>query len=429
MSGLTGLWPRGGLWRHRDFLNLWGAETVSQFGSQVTLLALPLAAILVLDASAFEVAVLGTVEFLPFLLFSLPAGVWVDRLARKPILVWADIGRAVVLASVPAAYLADALTIWQLYAVAFVAGTLTVFFDVAYMSYLPSLVEPEELVDGNAKLEISRSGAQLAGPAVAGGLVEIFRAPLAIFIDAVSFVASALFLFRIKREERVEAPSRESRLGMRKELAEGLRFIFRNPYIRSIAASTAVFNFFSNVWGAVLLVFAVRELELEPGLIGVILAIGNVGAIAGALASSRLPRAIGLGRAIVVGAMMGAGGLLIPLATPSTAAPLFVASFAILGFGVVVYNTSGISLMQAITPDRLLGRMNASRRFIVWGAIPLGALVGGAIAAATDLRTAIWVGTIGNSLAFLPVLLSPIRSLERVPVPVESTTAADAAVP
>jgi MFS family permease len=415
MRLLAGIWPRGGLWRHADFLRLWGAETVSQFGSQVTLLALPLAAILVLDASAFEVAVLGTVEFLPFLLFSLPAGVWVDRLARKPILIWADIGRAVVLASVPAAYLADALTIWQLYAVAFVAGTLTVFFDVAYMSYLPSLVEPDELVDGNAKLEISRSGAQLAGPAVAGGLVEIFRAPLAIFIDAVSFVGSALFLFRIKREERVEAPSRESRLGMRKELAEGLRFIFRNPYIRSIAASTATFNFFSNVWGAVLLVFAVRELELEPGLIGVILAIGNVGALAGALASSRFPRAIGLGRAIVVSAMMGAGALLIPLATPSTAAPLLVASFAILGFGVVVYNTSGISLMQAITPDRLLGRMNASRRFIVWGTIPLGALVGGAIAAATDLRTAIWVGTIGNSLAFLPVLFSPVRSLERVP--------------
>jgi MFS family permease len=427
MRALSRVWPHGGLWRRADFLRLWGAETVSQFGSQVTLLALPLAAILVLDASAFEVAVLGTVEFLPFLLFSLPAGVWVDRLARKPILVWADIGRAVVLASVPAAYLADALTIWQLYAVAFVAGTLTVFFDVAYMSYLPSLVEPDELVDGNAKLEISRSGAQLAGPAVAGGLVEIFRAPLAIFIDAVSFVASALFLFRIRREERVEAPSRESRLGMRKELAEGLRFILRNRYIRSIAASTAIFNFFSNVWGAVLLVFAVRELELEPGLIGVILAIGNVGALAGALASSRFPRAIGIGRAIVVSAMMGAGGLLIPLSTPSTAAPLFVASFAIIGFGVVVYNTTGISLMQAITPDRLLGRMNASRRFIVWGAIPLGALVGGAVAATTDLRTAIWVGTIGNSLAFLPVLLSPIRSLERVPEPVEVTTAPEAA--
>ena len=197
------VWPRGGLWRHPDFLRLWSAQTISQFGSQISQLALPLAAILVLDASAFEVALLGTVEFLPFLLFALPAGVWVDRLRRKPILVLGDLGRALALGSIPLAYAFDALTIWQLYAVGFVVGVCTVFFDVAYQSYLPSLVERESLVEGNSKLEISRSAAQLAGPGLAGALIGAITAPYAILLDAVSFVGSAVLVFRIRRPEVV----------------------------------------------------------------------------------------------------------------------------------------------------------------------------------------------------------------------------------
>jgi MFS family permease len=428
MKRLTGVWPQGGLWRHADFLKLWGAETVSQFGTQITLLALPLAAILVLDASAFEVALLGTLDFLPFLLFSLPAGVWVDRLRRRPILIWADLGRALVLATIPIAYVLDALTIWQLYAVGFAAGVFTVFFDVAYMSYLPSLVARGQLVEGNAKLEISRSAAQLAGPGLAGVLVELIKAPLAIVVDAVSFVVSAFMVRRIRREEEVNL-SAADRSGMRRELTEGLRYILEEPYIRAIASSTATFNFFSNVWGAVLLVFVVRELELGPGVIGVTLAIGNVGALVGAMTTSWLARRVPIGRLMILSGMCGAGALLVPLASPASAIPLLIGALAILGFGVVVYNTNGISLMQAITPDRLLGRMNASRRFIVWGTIPLGALAGGAIAGATDLRTAIWVGAIGNALAFLPVLFSPVRTLDRIPEPVEAAPVLDAVTP
>jgi hypothetical protein len=227
-------------------MRLWSAQTISQFGSQVTLLALPLAAIVLLDASAFEVAVLSAVEGAPWLLFSLPIGAWVDRVLWKPILVAADVGRAPVLLSVPLAYGLDALTIWQLYAVGFATGVLTVFFDVAYQSYLPSLVERSKLEEGNSKLEISRSGAQLAGPGFAGALVDLLTAPVAILFDALSFLGSAAWLARIEREERLEARGvKRARLIV--EIREGLRFVARNPYLRPSMAYVAAFNFFSNV--------------------------------------------------------------------------------------------------------------------------------------------------------------------------------------
>ncbi|HUH15403.1 MAG TPA: MFS transporter, partial [Gaiellaceae bacterium] len=250
----------GGLWRHRDFLWLWSSQTVSQFGSQVSLLALPLVAIAVLGASAFEVALLGVVEFLPFLLFSLPAGVWVDRLPRRPILVVADLVRAAALATIPIAYWLDGLTIWQLYAVGFVVGIGTVFFDVAYQSYLPSLVARDELSEGNSKLEVSRSAAQLGGPGVGGVLISILTAPMAVAVDAVSFVVSALLLGRIRSAER--EPAREERRPLLSELWEGLRYVIRHEYVRGMAASVAIFNFFGNVGGSILLVYLVRELGL-----------------------------------------------------------------------------------------------------------------------------------------------------------------------
>ena len=212
---MRSLWPHGGLWRHQDFLKLWSAQTISLVGTQISQLAIPLAAILVLDASAFEVAVVGVAEFLPFLLFALPAGVWVDRLRRKPILVIADVGRGLALATIPLSYAFDALTIWQLYVVGFLVGTLTVFFDVAYQSYLPSLVKREQLVDGNSKLEISRSAASLAGPDIAGVLVAAITAPYAILVDAISFFASGGFILGIRRSE--PQPERAEDRSMRKQ--------------------------------------------------------------------------------------------------------------------------------------------------------------------------------------------------------------------
>jgi MFS family permease len=420
MQAIGGLWPRGGLWRHADFLKLWSAETTSQLGSQVTLLALPLVAILTLEVSAFEVALLSVIEFAPFILVSLPAGVWVDRMRRKQILVVADIGRALLLATIPVAYWLDVLTIWQLYAVGFTVGVLTVFFDVAYQSYLPSLVDRNQLVEGNAKLEVSRSGAQIAGPSIAGPLVQILTAPVALVADALSFLASGLFLFGIRKEERLpdRAPG-QGKPKMRRELAEGLRYVLGHRYLRWIAAATAAFNFWGNVMWAVLLVYAVRVLDLSPSEIGLVFAIGNVGYLVGAITTSRISAALGVGPTIVLGAAMGAAELLVPLAPRDGPLPYLIVSQAIVGFGLPLYNVTQVSLRQAITPERLQGRMNSVMRFIVWGVIPLGGLAGGAIASGVSLRAAIWIGAVGVSLAFLPVLLSPVRSLRTIPEPIE----------
>jgi MFS family permease len=428
-TSLSAIWPRGGLWRHGDFLKLWSAETVSQVGSQVSGLAIPLVAIITLEVTPFQVALLNVVEFAPFILVSLPAGVWVDRLPRRPILIIGDLGRAALLASIPIAYGLDVLTIYQLYAVGFAVGVLTVFFDVAYQSYLPSLVSRDQLVEGNSKLEISRSGAQLAGPAMAGALVQALTAPVAVFVDAVSFVGSGLFVLGIRRREDV--PEREHGRspfsGMRAELSEGLRYVVGHRYLRWIAASTATFNFFGNVMFAIFLVYAVRELDLSPGVIGLIFALGNVGYLIGALSSNRLAVWLGVGWTIVLGAATGIASLLIPLAPQDSPIPFLVAALLITSFGVVVYNVTQVSLRQAITPERMQGRMNSIMRFIVWGVIPLGTLVGGAIATTVDLRAAIWVGAAGISLAFLPVILSPVRSLRRMPDPVDQPSPAEAA--
>jgi MFS family permease len=396
-------------------MRLWSAQTISQVGTQITFLALPLAAIVVLDASAFEVAVLGALEWTPWLLFSLPVGAWVDRVLRKPVLVVADVGRALVLLSVPLAYGLDALTIWQLYAVGFAIGVLTVFFDVAYQSYLPSLVERDQLEEGNAKLEISRSGAQLAGPGFAGVLVDLVTAPVAILADAISFLVSALFLATIRRDEAaVERPSEPTRLHV--EILEGVRYVLTHPYLRPSMAFVAVSNFFGTVMFSILLVYAVRELDLGPAAIGLIFALGNVGFLAGAALSTRISNRFGVGPTLVGSAVLvGWPLLLIPLAPENAAPPFLVAAYALAGFGGVVYNVTGLSLMQAITPNRLLGRMNASRRFVVWGVIPLGSLVGGALATVIGLRPTLFVGAIGGCLAFVPVLFSPVRSVMRIP--------------
>ena len=421
-------WRRpGGLWLHRDFRNLWAAETISVFGTQISQLALPLVAVITLEASAFQVALLGVIQFAPFILISLPAGVWVDRMRRKPILVTADVGRALLLASIPVTYWLDALTIWQLYGVGFFVGILTVFFDVSYQSYLPSLVKRDALVEGNSKLEISRSAAQLSGPGLAGLFVEAFKAPGAVLLDAISFFLSAVFLFRIKAEE--SAPTKAERQagpGMKEEVKEGLRWVFGNRYLRWIAASTATFNFFGNIVFAVYLVFAVRELELRPGLIGVVFAVSNIGYLVGALLANRLSRRFGVGPTIIIGASGSISLILLAAAPTSNPIPFLIAAQAISGMGIPIYNITQVSFRQAITPERLQGRMNSVMRFIVWGVMPLGALLGGALASWFGLRTAIWVGAIGMSLAVLPVLLSPVRTLREMPEPVDEPLPSEA---
>jgi len=403
----------GGLWRHRDFLSLWGAETISQFGSQVTFLALPLVAILALHETTFKVALLTTIEFLPFLLFALPAGVWVDRLRRRPILILGDLGRAVALVSVPLAHWLGMLTIWQLYVVGFVTGVCTVFFDVAYQSYLPALVGREQIVEGNSKLETSRSAAQIAGPGLAGALVAALTAPVAILVDAISFLVSAAFLGRIRQHE--EVPPREARGTLRVELLEGLRYVLRHSYQRGLVGAVALSNFFGNVVYSIVLVYAVRELDLSAATIGVVLALGNIGTLVAALTARRISDRIGVGKTIVSSALLfGPGTLLIAVAPKELAIPFFIASGFVVGFGVILFNVTAISLIQAITPDRMLGRANASQRFVVWGVIPVGGLVGGTLASTIGLRETIFVGAIGSLFAVIPILVSPIRSVGRM---------------
>jgi MFS family permease len=412
------LWPEGGLWRHSDFLKLWSAETVSQFGTQISLLALPLVAIDVLHVSAFKVAALTTVEFLPFLLVSLPAGVWVDRLPRRPILIAGDLARAGLLASIPIAYAMDALTIWQLYGVGFFVGIATVFFDIAYQSYLPALVERQQIIDGNAKLEISRSAAQLGGPGIAGLLVGWLRAPAAILVDAVSFFGSALFIFSIRKLELSQA-DRAPRRKMRTELREGLSYVLRHPYLKNIAACTALFNFFGLMGFAVLLVFARRQLDLSPEAIGLAFTLSNFGPLLAALSANRIFARLGVGRTIIVSSILGGPMfLVIPFAPHGQAALAWlIPAILVGGFMGVVYNIAQVSLRQAITPERIQGRMNSVMRFIVWGAIPLGSFTGGVLSSVIGLKTTLIVSGVGCSFAFLPVLFSPVRSVREMPEP------------
>jgi MFS family permease len=418
----------GGLWGHRDFRNLWAAETISVFGSQFTGLALPLVAVLLLDASAFAVSALVVIEFLPFILLAIPAGVWVDRMKRKPILVVGDLSRAVLLASLPLAYALDALTLAHLYAVGFLVGVATVFFDVAYQSYLPSLVNRDQLVEGNSKLEISRSTSQLAGPGAAGVIVSALGATVAILLDAISFLLSALFLFSIRKTEALpERPEHEARPSMLADAREGLGFVLRNRYLRAISICTASSNFFWSMGGAILVVYAVRELEMSPAAIGLAFSLGNAGPLLAAFTTNKISSRLGIGRTILWSSVVFSAAMLpVPLATKANPVPFLVVSAAVGGFAAVAYNITQVSFRQAICPERMQGRMNAVIRFMVWGTMPVGALLGGTLGTWFGLRTALWVAAVGAFFTFLPILLSPVRTLREVPEPVDELLPSEA---
>ncbi|HEX8100167.1 MAG TPA: MFS transporter, partial [Actinomycetota bacterium] len=368
---------------------------------------------------------------LPFLLVGLPAGVWVDRLRRRPILIAADLGRAVSLASIPVTYALHALTLRQLYAVAFFNGTLTVFFDVAYMSYLPRLVERTQLVEGNSKLEISRSGAELAGPGLAGLLIQVLSAPVAIVADAASFLGSALFLSLIRRKESLHPRvSRKERPRMRTEIKEGLRYVLRHRLLFPIAVCTSFTNLFSHMVFAIYLVYAVRALHLSPGLIGVIFALGNVGFLLGAISANRIASRLGLGTTIWAAAgIFGPSLILIPLAPASAPTPFLIAAWFLGSFGSVVFNVNQISLRQATAPDRIQGRMNATIRFLVWGTMPIGAFLGGALGSVLGLRPTLFIASIGALFVVLPVVLSPVRNLRGIPEPDEEPAPTEQTIP
>ena len=406
---------RRSLWRHGNFVKLWSAQTISQFGDEITQLALPLVAILTLEATPFQIGLLGTFQFLPFILLTIPAGVWVDRMRRKPILIGADIGRAVLLTSIPVAFVGGWLSIPQLYVVAFAVGCLEVFFDVAYQSYLPAVVDRDQLVEGNSKLELSMSASMVIGPGIAGFLVELVRAPFAILFDALSYVGAVIMLLFIRRPEMpppAHDPATGSRPSMRTEAAEGLRYVLGHRYLRYIAACTGTLNLFGNIGGVILILYIVDELGVNAGTLGVIFAIANLGVLLGALSAERLARWFGLGRTIVGSAVASPFALVAVAIAPRDAPiPLLVVGGVIGAATAVIYNINQVSLRQAITPERMQGRMNATMRFIVWGTIPIGSIAGGLLGGLIGLQATIWVGAIGSFIGFLPVLLSPVRSL------------------
>ena len=349
---------------------------------------------------------------------------------RKRILVAGDVGRAVLLGSIPIAYVFDALTLGQLYVVGFLVGICTVFFDVAYQSYLPSLVERNQIIEGNSKLEITRSAAQIGGPGFAGILIQVFTAPYAVLIDAVSFVASGLFIFRIRAAEETRSGSK-GRTARSRACGPSSRrastSCSRNPNLRAQAGCTSTSNFFSSVGFSIILVYAVRELDLSAGLIGFIFSLGALGGLLAAVSATRISSRFGIGpTTIVMAAFFGPTMLLYAVAPAGNAAvPLLVTAQLIFGFTVVVYNIVQVSYRQAICPPRMQGRMNSVMRFIVWGTIPLGTLTGGALASWIGLRETIVIGAIGGGLAVLWIVFSPQRHLRDMPEPVDDEAATE----
>jgi MFS family permease len=422
---------RRSLWRHSDYVKIWSAATVSLMGSQISLIAIPFIAAVVLHAAAFQVAMMGMVEMLPFILFALPAGAWLDRVRHRPVLIAGDLGRAAALITIPVAYALGVLTIWQLYAVGFVTGVLTVFFDVADQSYLPVLVDADDLVEGNAKLQISASAAQILGPGLGGGLIGLVAAPFAIFVDAASFLASGGLISLICKHE--PKPQRKlaadgSHTSLRQEMAEGLRYVSGNRHLRMIAGSTGTANLGSSLAFSIFPIFVYVELGLTPGLVGTAFGLGGVGVLLGAVTAAPLARRLGVGP-VIVGSIFASGPATFIIVflphTPLVAGAMLMSSMFLTSFTGVVYNINQISFRQAITPLDMQGRMNATMRFMVWGTMPLGAIVGGTLASFLPLRTTILIGAAIESLAFLWVLASPVRSLREIPRTARFEPAAD----
>jgi MFS family permease len=409
--------PSGTLWRNPAFLNLWAAETISQFGAQITLITMPLIAALTLSASPLQMGLLSAAMTAPSLLLGLFVGVWVDRLRRRPILIAADLARAIALLIVPIAWWLGFLSFPVLYGVAIIVGSFTVVFDIAYISFLPSLIRRDQLVDGNSKLEMSVSTAQVGGPAIGGVLVGAMSAPLVLFLDAFSYVASAWFLTRIKDSERI-ARSQPVRGAMRADIVEGLRVVVGSHVLRALAMSSSLLTLFGWAFIAVYVLYMTGDLGLGPAAVGLVFGAGGVGALIGAVIAAPTSRRFGTGPTIV-GARVafGVGGLLVPVAlsVPSIALELVVAAEFLQWFALVTGDVNARALRQALTPDRLLGRVNATFRVIVGGAVPIGSLLGGVLGELVGIRTTLVIGVIGMLLAVLPLLLSPVWGISRPP--------------
>lgn len=410
-----------GLWRHPDFVRLWAGQTISVFGSLIGRTALHFTAILVLDARPYEVATLLAMGIVPELIVAPFAGVWVDRLRRRPIMIAADVGRAALLATIPATYVLDALTIEQLYVVAFLTGILSICFSIAYQSYLPSLVQRKELLEGNSKLTASDSVAEVGAFGAAGWLVQVFTGPIAILIDAVSFLFSAFFIGRINKGERPPTP-KEERAGMLQEAQEGIRTILGNGSLRATLVSEAGNHFAFGIFSAAFGLYVIRVLDFQPGVLGMIYAVGGVSSLVGALFAARAASRLGIGPAMVAGlAVIGASMLLVPLAQGGiVVAAAFLVAQQLGDGGFVVYSINEVTLRQTITPDRLLGRVNSVVEICAHSVLLLGILAGGALGETVGLRATLTFGASAMLLAALWLALSPVRGIREAPEPTDA---------
>jgi len=391
-------------WRNADFLKLWVGQSVSMTGSQVSGLAVPLIAAVLLDASPFDMGLLRAVSFAPVLLIGLPAGAWLDRVRRRPVMIAADLGQAALLALLPLAALFGALRIEHLYAVALLTGSLSLVFDIAQSAWLPGVLQPKHLMDANSKLELSRWTVQVTGPGLAGGLIQLVGAPFALVADAASFLVSAVLLSSVRTRETPAPPRSQSAGGWREGVA-GLRLVFDHPALRSMAVTAAVSNLFAYIQAAVLILYVTRELAQPATAYGAILAGFGLGGVCGSAVGPRAAKRLGYGGAIALGVTLMASG---DTAVALSGAPLplvgLVAGQFLTGFGLPLCTVSMVSLRQSITPSELLGRVNAASRLLSWGALPLGALLGGVLGDSIGLRPTLIVAAIGSALVVVWVL-------------------------
>ncbi|HLZ62543.1 MAG TPA: MFS transporter [Ktedonosporobacter sp.] len=404
------------LWRHYGFLLLWGGQSISQLGSQVTRWALPLTAVLFLKATPFQMGLLLALGNLPSLLAGLLAGAWVDRVRRRPLLIVTDIGRALMLGSIPVAAWLGLLSMLQLYLIAFLTGILTVVFNVAYRSFLPSLVERDHLVEGNSKLGASEAVAGIVGPGLAGGLVQWLSGPTAILGDAFSFLVSALSLALIRVQEK-HLPEAQTPRHLWREIGEGLSTVFHHPILRTLAGVSGLFNFFDSLLMTVYVLYLTQTIGISAAQVGIVFAVGGIGGLLGALLASRVTGRLGLGPALLASVLLAsvaelaigvAGGPVLP------GFLLVAIAEALVEAATTLYSINGVSLRQAIVPIQLQGRVNATMNVVAYGAIPLGALLGGLLGG-YGLRLTVLLAGGGVFLAFLWVLLSPVRHLHALP--------------
>jgi MFS family permease len=407
------------LWKHPDFLRLWLSQAISQIGSQVTFLALPLTAVLTVDATPGEMGLLTAMSSLPPLLFGLHAGVAVDRRNRRPLIVMSDVGRACLLGTIPVAWLLGILTMEWLYVIAFLTGALSLIAGLAHQALLPVIVAREQLVDANSKMALTATAAEVAGPTIASSLVQFFTAPVAIAADAVSYLVSALMLSRIRTSEtgHARAPLRGR---MWRDIAQGVRLALGEERLRALIGTRVLLNFFNAMLEAVFVLYIIRELGIAVALVGIIFSIGGIGFLVGALVPAWLANRIGVGASMALGiATVALSDLIVPLAAgaPVVVAGVLVGAQFFFGLGFTLFNVNQASLRQVLVPHEFLGRVGATVRVLAEGMTPLGAILGGFMGSAIGLRETLILAALGELLAAGWLWASPVRRVRDLPAP------------